>query len=357
MMKQLVIADDFSGAAEIAGLAHRAGRSVMLLTNFPADGEIPEAEVVVFDTDSRLLDAAEAREHLEVVGRKFAAWKPDRIFKKIDSVLRGQVLAEIEALLDAGFGERAVVASANPSRGRIIRNGHYFVEKVPLHQTEFARDAFHPALCSEVEEIVGRSVRVDLPDVEGEGDLHRIAGSTGGTVIPVGGSDFYRACEGVGSEHGERAWLPENGPILWICGSLSNRAGREGLRRSERIEVVCCEPGVSERQWIDVAAHVLRRGKDCALTLPDAPFPDPHLLLSFFAGIGANLVASGIPVTVFIEGGATARSLVNRLGLSRFIVLGEMGQGIVAVRPVDGDCRSALVVKPGSYPWPVGLIA
>ena len=354
-MKRLVIADDFSGAAEIAGLAHRARRSVTLLTDYPEDG-LPDDGVVVVDTDSRLLSPDAARTRLKELGRRIAAWNPDRIYKKIDSVLRGPVLAEIEGLLDARIADRAVIASVNPSRERVVRNGRLFVGGVALDRTEFARDAFHPATCSEVRKIVGESEAVDLPDVESLSDLREIAATLHKGTLPVGGGDFYRVCEDIEPLRDERTWSPEAGPALWICGSRANRAGREALGRSDRTNVFHCDPDESVHRSSGAAIARLQAKEDCALMLPDAPFPEPDRLLGFFAEVSAQVVAGGMPGVVCIEGGATARSLVNQLGLSRFTVTGEVIQGIVGVQSGGGHNCPVLVVKPGSYPWPEGLL-
>ena len=52
-----------------------------------------------------------------------------------------------------------------------------------------------------------------------------------------------------------------------------------------------------------------------------------------------------------IEGGATASSIVRRLGWNRLIPWYEFDLGVVALSPVNRP-DSVLVVKPGSYTWP-----
>ena len=79
---------------------------------------------------------------------RVGAQDAQRMFKKVDSVLRGPVAAEIEAALDGLGLDRAVLVPANPSRGRIIRDGAYFMDGVPLDETEFADDPMHPVRCA-----------------------------------------------------------------------------------------------------------------------------------------------------------------------------------------------------------------
>ena len=82
------MADDLSGAAE-AAMALRGTRSVVSLSG-PVD-----AEVVVVDLDTR---AAAPEVAADAVTRALAGAPPGvRVFKKIDSLLRGNVAAEVGA--------------------------------------------------------------------------------------------------------------------------------------------------------------------------------------------------------------------------------------------------------------------
>src|SRR5947209_900501 len=126
MNKLLVIADDLSGAAEIAGLALRYGLPAHL-SRQPISCGLP-AGVTVVDTDSRLLPPPLAAETVARFVHPLYAEEFDLIYKKADSVLRGPVRAELDAL--AGhFGRRAVLlVPQNPSRGRTIQSdGRYTI--------------------------------------------------------------------------------------------------------------------------------------------------------------------------------------------------------------------------------------
>ena len=90
-----VIADDISGAAEIAGVGLRLGLSAEVLEKGRPSGK---ADLVCIDTDSRCCSASEAARRAaaaaKVLRRAGAKW----IYKKVDSVLRGPVAAEIQAI-------------------------------------------------------------------------------------------------------------------------------------------------------------------------------------------------------------------------------------------------------------------
>src|SRR5581483_10270587 len=150
----LAIADDFTGAAEIAGIGRRYGLPTRLLRYRPdtiGDG------LTVIDTDSRLLAPVDAAAKVRGFVEGLRPGDFDLIYKKTDSVLRGPVLAELEALLQVFDRPAALLVPQNPSRGRSIIGGEYQIDGVALHTTAFAGDPQHPAASSTVVELLGPS--------------------------------------------------------------------------------------------------------------------------------------------------------------------------------------------------------
>ncbi|MFD8284160.1 four-carbon acid sugar kinase family protein [Streptomyces solisilvae] len=146
----LAIADDLSGAAEVAAALHsRTTRSRVLLIGRPGavNGGVARAlrprhpgEATVLDLDSRYRPATEAAEAV-----REALWlsSPDEnapdaldtlVLKKIDSLLRGNVAAEIAALAEGGAG--VVLAPALPIAGRVVRSGVVHLGGVALHESD-----------------------------------------------------------------------------------------------------------------------------------------------------------------------------------------------------------------------------
>ncbi len=135
-MSWLIIADDLSGAADCAiGFAAHGARTVVTL-DAAAAVEVGGADVVAADVDSRRLAPADA------AARNLEAWRSGmaphrRLYKKIDSTLRGNWAAETAALQpSAGL---AVVAPAFPATGRVTRDGRMFVNGQPLEDTDIWR--------------------------------------------------------------------------------------------------------------------------------------------------------------------------------------------------------------------------
>jgi uncharacterized protein YgbK (DUF1537 family) len=120
-----VIADDFTGAAELAGISLRYGLKVELCT---ADIAATDADVLIISTDSRSLNKVNALQRTEAALKSVLQLNPSFIYKKIDSVLRGYVVDELKLQMQMMNKSKAFILPANPSLGRTINNGNYYVQ-------------------------------------------------------------------------------------------------------------------------------------------------------------------------------------------------------------------------------------
>ena len=149
----IVIADDITGAAEIAGIAYSQGQQVRLVCGgslccntvaaYGTDGTNWADGTTVIATDTRSMTEADAIAETHRMAAAFGLPEgntPFHLFKKTDSALRGHVVAELTALMEATGYQRAVYLPANPSKGRVIRNGIYYINDVPIHETAFSYD-------------------------------------------------------------------------------------------------------------------------------------------------------------------------------------------------------------------------
>lgn len=202
----VVVADDLTGAAEVAGAAFDAGYRAEVQLEFDPQSS---AEVVVVDTDTRWREPAEAAEQVSQVVRAICAAAPQQLFKKVDSVLRGPVWAELSAMLAASGKRKAILIPANPTRQRVIRNGQIWVANQPLAQTPLGRDPEYPRSSSFIPDLLGcktqaltllsrrQSFELDagvlVPDVEQTADLSVWASRVDDTTLAVGGVEFFQA--------------------------------------------------------------------------------------------------------------------------------------------------------------------
>ncbi|MGW0200568.1 four-carbon acid sugar kinase family protein, partial [Nonomuraea sp. NPDC003201] len=140
----LIVADDLSGAAESAArIVMRGTRTRIVLTHQAVRDECDPADILVVDTDSRHRHPAEAAAAVRSAVALASAGRPRLVFKKIDSLLRGNVAAEVAALMAPGAG--VVVAPALPGLDRVVRGGVLYLAGVALHRANaWAVDGVSP---------------------------------------------------------------------------------------------------------------------------------------------------------------------------------------------------------------------
>ncbi|GAG51605.1 unnamed protein product, partial [marine sediment metagenome] len=112
-----IIADDLTGAMDSSGYLANQG----FTTNIIIDPDFySTADILAINTDSRVDDINTANEKVRRAVRTLTG---RIIYKKIDSTLRGNIGAELQAAMEELACEKAVVAPAFPSIGRTTVNG------------------------------------------------------------------------------------------------------------------------------------------------------------------------------------------------------------------------------------------
>lgn len=162
----LILADDLTGACDTgAGFAGYGLRAVVRLP--AAEGALPEVDALVISTESRYLPAALAEEATaQVIARLGQGW---RVYKKIDSTLRGHPARDLAAVL-RGLGiQRALIAPAFPAQARVTRGGIVYVSGKPLAETSFGQEVGSGNLLELFGEW-GAARRLSLADVRGDPD-------------------------------------------------------------------------------------------------------------------------------------------------------------------------------------------
>lgn len=381
----IVIADDVSGAAELAGLAHARGFRAEVQTRFYPD---TSAEVIALDTDTRSAPTDGAAQRVAEVVRQILAAQPAWIYKKTDSVLRGHIRVELSSLLTHTGLRRCLFIPANPSRGRRIRGGQYWIQEIPLDQTLFAQDPEYPATTASVERLLMREegakvVLLDrhadrpnegiaVPDVESPADLARHAARRDSDTLYAGAAEFFAALLAAreGNRPGAAALgigLPAKLPglDLLICGSAAAWPGRreECTRRS--LPALVVDPEAFQElearrdrtvlsRWADQAASTLTAAGGGVVALGDPPpvyRNAPQLLLATLAHAVALLLEKTVVRRLFLEGGATAAAVLGQMQWTRLAVAGHLASDL-ALWQVADEKAPLLAIKPGSYPWP-----
>jgi uncharacterized protein YgbK (DUF1537 family) len=411
-----VVADDFSGAAEIAGIGFSHGLASEIHTE-----SVPsyQADLVALDTDSRSCPAmvsaqrvahavAGFQQHRPPKGDCPLFWAKPWIFKKVDSVLRGPVLAEVRSVLAATGKRRAILVPANPSRGRVIRGGRYFVDGRPIHQSPFAADPEHPATSSDVLALLGRQGSPVAPErdspifvaschknwdspcpdvavlrpgqqlphsgiIVGEAstpaEVMRWTEVVDDSTLPAGAADYFAALLAARGHcpspppHYKTSEISKISEVcgetgtLFVCGSAAAWAQARRDECARHGVPVIPMPQAKARNWspsANAALAALDRAGRAMLTIADEPgilAAPPLTALSRLVDMVAELLGTGKVGRVFVEGGRTASALVRRMGWTRASVCRQYAPGVVAMR-FSAAPKAIITVKPGSYPWP-----
>jgi len=339
-----ILADDLSGAAELAGIAASRGFTAEVQTVFdPAS----TADVIAVDTDTRLKNEAEAARIVGEVTRHILASHPAWLYKKTDSVLRGHVRAEIEAILDAAGLDDCVFIPANPSKDRLIQNGRYEIASVPLDETVFARDPDYPRTSSLVRDLLGSCDRIRTPDAV---DLNDLMIDLPPTTLTAGAADFFSAQlarkeSSLGFSPSPPSTLglkPKSLSTLLLSGSLA----AWDLDRASQME----QRGFLVKTIADdLSPSIWQMTSKLMLAIARPETGDPATLTKTLIDKALPLLSGRSDLRIGLEGGATAIAFIRRLGWTRFEVIPEGHTGVGTLRPPGGP---VICVKPGSYPWP-----
>ena len=134
-----VIADDFTGATDVAGMLVQAGMSTLLTVGVPEAGATLDANAVVVALKSRTTAPADAvRDSLAALARLQAAGCRHFYFKvcsTFDSTPRGNIGPVADALMAALDADFAIACPAFPENGRSVYRGHLFVGDALLSDT------------------------------------------------------------------------------------------------------------------------------------------------------------------------------------------------------------------------------
>ena len=383
-----IVADDLTGAGDTAIQFLRAGWATHLSLGgvdeaLEGAAAAPrEVEALAVSTHSRAMPAARAAAAVERAVARLRQAGVRRLYKKIDSTLRGAIRAEIDAACAAWRADAiAVVCPAFPALGRTVQDGILYVDSVPVAQTSAGQDPVTPvagshiptlldaghvgiardddpaALASRIE-AAGKVVAVDAVEA---GDLDRLARAIailGDRVVPVGSAGLAAALAG--------AWAQEiaGGPLVVVVTSQhrSARLQADALQAwGARVRMPALETLADPAAWSEWAQGV-RQAEAAARA---SPGPDVLLLLApagQLSGLDSDTVAArlgslgGALVTdlaaagVIATGGDGARELLKALKATGIALAGEVSGG-VPIGTLAGGVAAGLpvVTKAGGF--------
>ncbi|MCK6453607.1 MAG: Hrp-dependent type III effector protein [Alphaproteobacteria bacterium] len=278
-------------------------------------------------------------------------------FRKVDSMLRGHVAAEIAATAEGGGFASVVVAPAFPAHGRVTRQGRQYARAdggwvpVALDLPSALGAALPPSmalrLVATAEAIAGSFCF--LCDAGSDADLAAIVAAGRLLAPPVlwaGSAGLARALAGGAT----RLCAPPSAPLLAVVGSRHPVSTDEIDRLRARDEAAIASiAGLDEIAGaIERAARRLAGGGSAvlALRLPALPAAEAAAALRHLASACASLR----PGALFASGGDTLAALMDAVRAVRLDCLGEIAPGVPLSRIVGGCWNGlAVVSKSGGF--------
>lgn len=378
-----VIADDFTGATDVASMLVRAGMRCVQVIGVP-EGPAPEADAVVVALKSRTapLQAA-VGESLAALAWLQGAGAQQIYFKycsTFDSTPSGNIGPVADALLDALDSDFTVVCPAFPENGRSVYQGHLFVGQQLLSESSMAQHPLTPmtdsnlvrVLQAQTQRRVGLAARAVVAQgvaalqarfaaLRAEGcayavvdavdnqDLRTLAAACAGMPLLTAGSGLalglpavYAARFGLQPSAAAADWPSAGVPAAVLSGSCSSATQAQVAtwqaagRPAWHIDPLTAEgDGVAE-----ALAWLARQGAGPVLFYATA---EPERVLAVqaalgtaaagawvercLAGIAQALVAQGVQRLV-VAGGETSGAVVQALGVQRLRIGASIDPGV-----------------------------
>lgn len=157
------IADDFTGATDLAGMLVKHGMRTVQMIGVPDDPSVPDVDAVVIALKSRTAPVGEA------VGDSLAALSWLRIagcrqfyFKycsTFDSTEKGNIGPVAEALMEALGTDFTIACPAFPANKRTIYQGRLFVGDLPLDESSMRHHPLTPMTDANLVRVLQAQVR------------------------------------------------------------------------------------------------------------------------------------------------------------------------------------------------------
>ncbi len=405
------IADDYTGASDLANTLTRAGLRTVQTIGVPADDlALPEVDAVVVSLKSRSIEASLAVSRSQSAEKWLRGRDAKHVLFKIcstfDSTDKGNIGPVMDALR-ADAGETIVlVTPAFPETGRTVYQGNLFVGPVPLNESPLKDHPLNPMHDSNLVRVLARqsktriglvdlsvvargpdAVRARLADLSKSGvgaviidavfdrDLETIGTVALGHRLSVGASGIglglARALVGVagGKKADAAAEAAVGGPAACLAGSCSQATLQQIANAEKIMPVLHLDPDrvvAGQEEARRALAWARERLESGAVLIASSATPEEvatlqarhgrdaagHAIEQAMADIAEGLVQAGVRRLV-VAGGETSGAVVDRLGIPGFLVGAEIAAGVPVLRAV-GAKRGAmlLALKSGNFGGP-----
>ncbi|GAA1169666.1 hypothetical protein GCM10009584_08200 [Ornithinimicrobium humiphilum] len=402
-----VVADDYTGATDVALALRGAGLRTVLLFGPPApDVVLPAHDAAVIALKTRTVPASdavaaslEAADWLQAAGARQLYFKYCSTF---DSTAEGNIGPVLDALAAASGADVVVTTPSSPDHGRTVYHGQLFVDGTPLAESHMAHHPLTPMTDSSLPRLLGAqteaqvdllplsTIREGVPrvgaamqeakaggvgylvaDALDDADLAVLARACADQPLIAGAAGLAKALGLVtpgaigGQDHGPTPDPVGTARSAVLAGSCSARtlqqiayfeeAGNPSLRLDAREHRELDEMVAHALDWVDGlsdSATPLIYSSVPADQLREAQEAlgaqqSAQLLESALALIAVGLIARGFRRLVS-AGGETSGAIVDALRVSGVEVGQEVAPGVPWVFTL-ADAPLALLLKSGNF--------
>ncbi len=393
MKNCFIIADDFTGSNDTGVQLRRKGIATRVVLRIPR--ELSPGESLVVDTESRSLPADEARKKLTeaLAGVDFRTF--DHVIKKVDSTLRGNIGPEIAVVDRCMQSELVIFMPALPDLGRTTEAGIHHMNGVRITDTELRNDPKTPVTEDNIVRILEAEYKepigfIGLEDIAaGNIDLSGARVFAADAVMNEDMLRVIRAAEALGKRTLyvgtaamadnlyaiEQPVYPSMGLVASVSAVTSGQVKAAGESGAAVIQVpadLILSGKADAEQFIAAAEESLRAGKDTLVVSSATVSRDelgktveagaacgmtPEKVSAWVAGLMGDIgcrIAQNVPVSgIFLAGGDTAISLIEKADADGAEILGEVAIGIPLMRLSGGTLAGLRVItKAGAFGKP-----
>ncbi|MBC8638064.1 four-carbon acid sugar kinase family protein [Caballeronia sp. EK] len=401
------IADDFTGATDLANMLVRGGMRTVQTIGIPEAGARIDADAIVVALKSRTIPADDAvRQSLDALEWLRAQGCRQFFFKycsTFDSTDRGNIGPVADALLDALKDDFTIACPAFPENGRTIFRGNLFVGDVLLNESGMENHPLTPmtdpnlvrvlqrqtkskvglirydtiakgadAIRARIDELKKDSVRLAIADAVSDADLHTLGAAcrdlaliTGGSGIALGLPENFRAANLLA--HAEHAAdLPKiEGKSVVLAGSASKATNAQVAHWRESKPGFRVDPlALSRGEPVVQNAVEFARKHDEPVLIYATSSPDEvkavqkelgvekagQLVEDALASIARQLRDDGVRKFV-VAGGETSGAVVQALDVRSLRIGLQIDPGVPATQSIgaNADGSLALALKSGNF--------
>jgi uncharacterized protein YgbK (DUF1537 family) len=407
------IADDYTGASDLANTLTRAGLRTVQTIGVPSDElQLPEVDAVVVSLKSRSIEAGAAVARSRAADKWLRGRGAGHVLFKIcstfDSTDAGNIGPVMDALRADCRDTIVLVTPAFPETGRTVYQGNLFVGSVPLNESPLKDHPLNPmhdsnlvrvlarqsktkvglvelatvvrgpeAVRTRLDELSGKAVGAAIIDAVFDRDLETIGEVALKHRLSVGASGIglglARALvtTGIGQNDaaGTAMETAVGGPAACLAGSCSQATLQQIANAETAMAVLHLDPdriitGQDEvRRALAWAAQRITEGP---VLIASSSAPEQvaalqsrhgrdavgHAIEQAMADLAEGLVKSGVRRLV-IAGGETSGAVVDRLGIPGFLVGTEIAAGVPVLRAVGAqEGEMVLALKSGNFGGP-----